>query len=40
LEIKYLKQALIQANKNQTKAAQLLNLSLDTFRYRIRKYGI
>jgi transcriptional regulator with PAS, ATPase and Fis domain len=37
IEKKYLKTALQKANGNQTKAAKLLGLTLDTFRYRIKK---
>ncbi len=40
LENKLLRQALAQAGGNQTKAAKLLNLSRDTFRYRLEKHGL
>lgn len=40
IEKKYLNYALHKSNGNQTKAAKLLGLSLDTFRYRIKKYNI
>ena len=40
LENKLLRQALAQAQGNQTKAARLLNLSRDTFRYRLEKHGL
>ncbi len=40
LENKLLRQALAQAEGNQTKAAKLLNLSRDTFRYRLEKHGL
>ncbi|GMV96572.1 MAG: Fis family transcriptional regulator [Phycisphaerae bacterium] len=40
LENKLLRQALAHANNNQTKAARLLNLSRDTFRYRLEKHGL
>ena len=40
LEKEYIQQALIQTEGNQTKAAKLLNLSLDTLRYRIKKFNI
>ncbi|MDZ7319143.1 MAG: helix-turn-helix domain-containing protein, partial [candidate division KSB1 bacterium] len=40
LEKKLLIEALVNAKGNQTRAARLLNLSLDTFRYRLKKYGI
>ncbi|MFZ1291660.1 MAG: sigma-54 dependent transcriptional regulator [Melioribacteraceae bacterium] len=40
LEKKYLENALKKAEGNQSKAAKLLHLSLDTFRYRIKKYDI
>ncbi|GMU21639.1 MAG: Fis family transcriptional regulator [Phycisphaerae bacterium] len=40
LENKLLRQALAHASGNQTKAAKLLNLSRDTFRYRLEKHGL
>ncbi|MCB0730724.1 MAG: sigma-54-dependent Fis family transcriptional regulator [Ignavibacteriae bacterium] len=40
VEKKYIENALKQSNGNQTQAAKLLNLSLDTLRYRIKKYKI
>ncbi|MBK7106879.1 MAG: sigma-54-dependent Fis family transcriptional regulator [Ignavibacteriae bacterium] len=40
LEKKYLENALKKAEGNQSKAAKLLKLSLDTFRYRIKKHNI
>lgn len=40
LENKLLRQALAHAQGNQTKAAKLLNLSRDTFRYRLEKHGL
>ncbi len=40
IEKKYIQSALKKANGNQTKAAKLLGLSLDTFRYRIKKFDI
>ena len=40
LEHQILRQALERAGGNQTKAARLLNLSRDTFRYRLDKYGL
>ncbi len=40
LENKLLRQALAQAGGNQTRAAKLLNLSRDTFRYRLEKHGL
>jgi two-component system response regulator AtoC len=40
LENKLLRQALAQTGGNQTKAAKLLNLSRDTFRYRLEKHGL
>ncbi|MDH3520230.1 MAG: helix-turn-helix domain-containing protein [Myxococcales bacterium] len=33
-------QALKRAENNQTKAAKLLDLSYDSLRYRIKKYGL
>ena len=40
LEKKYIKSALAKSQGNQTNAAKLLGLSLDTFRYRIKKFNI
>jgi DNA-binding NtrC family response regulator len=40
LEDHLLRQALSQARGNQTQAARLLNLSRDTFRYRLEKHGL
>lgn len=40
IEKKYLENALNLAKGNQSKAAKLLNLTLDTFRYRIKKFNI
>ncbi len=40
LEEKLFRQALARTNNNQTKAAALLNLTRDTFRYRLEKYGL
>jgi DNA-binding NtrC family response regulator len=40
LENKLLRQALARASGNQTKAAKLLNVSRDTFRYRLEKHGL
>lgn len=40
VESKLLNDALVKANGNQSKAARLLGISLDTFRYRIKKYEI
>ena len=40
IEKNYLISAMKKANGNQSKAAKLLNLSLDTFRYRIKKYNL
>ncbi|MBN1478830.1 sigma 54-interacting transcriptional regulator [candidate division KSB1 bacterium] len=40
LEKKLLLQALERSDGNQTKAAKLLGLSLDTFRYRLKKYNL
>ncbi|MBN1350807.1 sigma-54-dependent Fis family transcriptional regulator [candidate division KSB1 bacterium] len=40
VEKKLLFDALSKAGGNQSRAARLLNLSLDTFRYRIKKYDI
>ncbi len=40
VESQLLKDALTQTNGNQSKAARLLGLTLDTFRYRLKKYHI
>lgn len=40
IEKQYLEKALKITNGNQTKAAKLLDLSLDTFRYRIKKFNL
>jgi DNA-binding NtrC family response regulator len=40
LENKLLRQALARSAGNQTKAAKMLNLSRDTFRYRLEKHGL
>lgn len=40
LENKLLRQALARAGGNQTQAAKLLNVSRDTFRYRLEKHGL
>ncbi len=40
VEKELLSQALSKANHNQSKAAKLLGLSLDTYRYRLKKYKI
>jgi transcriptional regulator with PAS, ATPase and Fis domain len=40
LEQQLLKQALARSGGNQTKAAKLLHLSRDTFRYRLEKHGL
>lgn len=40
IERNYLKEALKKSEGNQTKAAKLLDLSLDTFRYRIKKHNL
>ncbi|RPI03783.1 MAG: sigma-54-dependent Fis family transcriptional regulator [Calditrichaeota bacterium] len=40
LEKNLLRDAIIKSDGNQTKAAKLLDLSLDTFRYRIKKYNL
>ena len=39
VEKKLLSQAIEKAGGNQTRAAKLLGLSLDTFRYRLKKYN-
>jgi DNA-binding protein Fis len=40
LEQKLLSQALERSDGNQTQAAKLVGLSLDTFRYRLKKYDL
>lgn len=40
LESQILNQALARAGNNQTKAAKLLKMSRDTFRYRLEKHGL
>jgi DNA-binding NtrC family response regulator len=40
LEKDLIEQALARTNKNQTKAAKLLNISYDSLRYQIKKFGI
>ncbi len=40
LESQLIRQALARTNNNQTKAAKLLHLSRDAFRYRLEKLGI
>ena len=40
LESQLLRQALARAENNQTKAAILLSISRDTFRYRLEKHGL
>ena len=40
VERQMLVEALAKANGNQTKAAQMLGVSRDTLRYRIKKYGL
>ncbi|MBN1153552.1 sigma-54-dependent Fis family transcriptional regulator [candidate division KSB1 bacterium] len=40
MEKKLLQQALMKSGGNQTRAAKLLGLSLDTFRYRMKKYKL
>ncbi len=40
LENQLLRQALARSDGNQTQAAKLLNLSRDTFRYRLEKHGL
>ena len=40
IEVGYLKRALEMAGGNYTKAAQLLKMSLRSFRYKLQKYGI
>ncbi|MCU0227497.1 MAG: sigma 54-interacting transcriptional regulator [Bryobacterales bacterium] len=39
-EVALLRQALLRANGNQSRAAQLLSISRDTLRYRMKKHGI
>jgi DNA-binding NtrC family response regulator len=40
VEERLVRQALAQAGGNQTRAARLLNLTRDQFRYRLNKYGL
>lgn len=40
LENKLIRQALARSGGNKTKAAKLLNVSRDTFRYRLEKHGL
>lgn len=40
IEVSLLEKALIKANGNQSRAAQLLGISRDTLRYRIKKYNL
>ncbi|MCK4503030.1 MAG: sigma-54-dependent Fis family transcriptional regulator, partial [Desulfuromonadales bacterium] len=40
VEKEYIKQALSRHNNNQTKAAKCLGLTLDTLRYRRKKFGL
>ena len=40
VEKEYIKQALSRYDGNQTKAAKCLGLTLDTLRYRRKKYGL
>ena len=40
LENRLIQQALARTNNNQTKAARLLHLSRDAFRYRLEKLGL
>jgi two-component system response regulator PilR (NtrC family) len=40
IEVGYLRKALEQAGGNYTRAAQLLKMSLRSFRYKLQKYGI
>jgi transcriptional regulator with PAS, ATPase and Fis domain len=40
IEKELLKKALMMAKGNQSKAARLLNLGRDAFRYRIQKFGL
>ena len=40
IEVSYLKQALDKTGGNYTKAAQLLKMSLRSFRYKLQKYDI
>lgn len=35
-----IRQALEKSNKNKTLAAKLLNISYDTLRYQVKKYGL
>ena len=40
IEADFLRQALLMAGNNQTRAAKLLSLSRDALRYRLKKFGI
>jgi DNA-binding NtrC family response regulator len=40
LEKDLIKQALERSGNNQTKAAKLLNISYDTMRYQVKKFGL
>jgi transcriptional regulator with PAS, ATPase and Fis domain len=40
LEKDLISQALEKANNNKTQAAKLLNISYDTLRYQVKKYGL
>ena len=40
IEVGYLKKALVMTEGNYTKAAQILKMSLRSFRYKIQKHGI
>ena len=35
-----IQQALKRANNNRTQAAKLLNISYDTLRYQVKKFGL
>ena len=39
VERELIRQALEQTNGNQSKAAKMLNLGIDAFRYRMKKFG-
>ena len=40
IEQRFLEEAMRIANANQSRAAKLLHMSRDTFRYRLEKYGL
>jgi len=40
VEKKMIQDTLVKAGGNMTRAAKLLNISYDTLRYRMKKYGI